>query len=230
VNFPGVFENEVPVHTVTVSSFRMDAHEVTVGRFAAFIAAHLEWGVGRVAAALQNGKYLSNWSAAQATPQRPVVFVTWHAAQAYCRWAGGRLPTEAEWEYAARVGDGREFPWGNQLPTPTRANYSATALNQPSDVGRFPPNPWGLYDLAGNVWEWTLDEWQMKYPSTAATDPIAGGPVADATITSIRGRRTIRGGSYGGAIVNLRTRWRDSHEPTNAIDFVGFRCAYPAGG
>jgi formylglycine-generating enzyme required for sulfatase activity len=97
-------------------------------------------------------------------------------------------------------------------------------------VGRYPPNALGLHDLAGNVWELLLDEWQEAYPEGPVRDPIAGGPVADERILAVTGRRALRGGSFDGGPVNLRTRWRDSHPVTNAVAFVGFRCVYPAPG
>lgn len=230
VSFPGSFENETPLHQVTISSFRMDRNEVTNARFATFVAAHPEWGPGRMLADLHNGQYLNHWSSGsypEGKGDHPVVFVTWHAAQAFCRWAGGRLPTEAEWEYAARGGDEREFPWGDELPGPDRANYGASGLQETRPVGSYPPNSLGLHDMAGNVWEWLLDEWKPEYSGEPRADPIVGGPVPDDSIERVLSRRVLRGGSFGGGVVNLRTRWRDSHEVTNATDFVGFRCAYP---
>ena len=190
VSFPGVFENEVPEHTVTLSAFRLDRYEVT--------------GVDG----------------------RPMASVTWNAAQKYCRSRGGRLPTEAEWEYAARGGTDAEFPWGNELPSPRLANYGRSDRREAVVPGTYPPNRFGLYDLAGNVWEFVLDAWEPTYPSEPQANPIAAGPVADDQIDAIIGRRAIRGGSYDGSVVNLRTRWRDSHPAGNAVPFVGFRCAY----
>jgi formylglycine-generating enzyme required for sulfatase activity len=230
VRFPGSFETEIPLHSVTIGSFRMDRYEITNARFVTFVAAHPEWGPGRRPADLHNGQYLAHWNSGsypEGKGDHPIVYVTWHAAQAFCRWAGGRLPTEAEWEYAARGGDEREFPWGDGDPSPARANYSAGGLAGTVPVGSYPANSLGLHDMAGNVWEWVMDEWEPAYSGEARTDPIVGGPVPDEAIDEVRGRRVIRGGSYGGAVVNLRTRWRDSHEVTNATDFVGFRCAYP---
>lgn len=230
LDFPGAFEEEVEAHQVTLGDFRMDRHEVTNARFADFVAAHPEWGPGRRPAGLHNGHYLDDWKSGSYPDGRgehPVVFVTWHAAQAYCRWAGGRLPTEAEWEYAARARDEREFPWGDELPSPARANYSASNIGTTTPAGSYLPNPLGLHDMAGNVWEWLLDAWRPSYSSAAAVDPIAGGSVSDDALESVRGRRGVRGGSYDGGDVNLRTRWRDSHEVNNATSFVGFRCVYP---
>jgi formylglycine-generating enzyme required for sulfatase activity len=230
VSFPGSFENETPGHVVEVSPFLMDQNEVTNARFAAFLEARPEWRRENVPAERQNGHYLELWTEGRPPSSRadhPVVFVTWHAAQAFCRWAGGRLPTEAEWEFAARAGTNVEFPWGDALPTPALANYAASGKGDTVPVDQYPPNALGLHDLAGNVWEFVLDEWQDHYPEGRQRDPVAGGPVVADVLLGVTGRRVIRGGSFGGAPVNLRTRWRDSHPVTNAVAFVGFRCVCP---
>lgn len=230
VRFPGVFEDEVPEHSVTLSDFRMDRYEVTNAKFSQFVAARPEWSRTRLPAEMHNGHYLESWQVGSYPAEKanhPVVFVTWQAAQAFCRWAGGRLPSEAEWEYAARGGRESEFPWGEALPSAERANYSASGFGDTRPVGSYPPNPLGLHDMAGNVWEFVLDTWPSAYPAESQADPIAGGDVPDAALRTIRGRRVIRGGSYAGAEVNLRTRWRDSHLVSNAAAFVGFRCVYP---
>lgn len=231
LDFPGIFVNESPAHQVTLSAFGMDRHEVTNGRFATFLTARPEWGPSGPAATETNGRYLSHWVGGrvpEGQEDHPVAFVTWHAAQQFCRWAGGRLPTEAEWEYAARGGGDHEFPWGDEPPSPARVNYHASNLDAPTAAGSYPAGALGLHDMAGNVWEWMLDAWQEPYPPGPAVDPVGGGPIPDDAIARVEGRRVVRGGSYGGAEVNLRTRWRDSHEALNAVAFVGFRCAYPA--
>ena len=231
VGWPGAFANETPAHRVTVSAFRMDRHEVTYGRFAAFLRENPDWRRSALDPALHNGDYLVDWVGDEPPAGRenhPIGFVTWHVAQSFCRWAGGRLPTEAEWEYAARAGGSREFPWGDEPPSAERANYHGRGLGATTEVGSFPANDFGLYDLAGNVWEFLLDEWADTYPAGARVDPVGGGPVPDSEILAVTGRRSVRGASYGGSVVNLRTRWRDSHVVTNAVEFVGFRCAYPA--
>jgi formylglycine-generating enzyme len=230
LDFPGVFEDEAPEHAVTVGDFWMDAHEVTNARFSEFVAAHPEWSRAQLPPEMHNGHYLEPWKDGRSPADKashPVVFVTWHAAEAFCRWAGGRLPTEAEWEFAARAGGDSEFPWGDEPPSAQRANYGASDAGGTTPVGSYPPNPLGLYDLAGNVWEFALDAWEPAYPAEAQTDPVAGGAVGD-DFRNIRGRRVVRGASFEGGVVNLRTRWRDSHEVLNAVAFVGFRCVYPA--
>ena len=232
VGFRGVFEDEVPDHEVTVTDFRLDRTEVTNDRFLRFTTERPEWSRARIPEALHNGHYLEHWTSGRPPEGRgdhPVVFVTWHAAQAFCTWAGGRLPTEAEWEYAARARREHEFPWGDELPSPQRANYSATGLGETTAVASYPPNALGIHDMAGNVWEFALDEGRSGYRAEAQVNPVEGGEVpADPSL--VRGRRVLRGASFGGAVVNLRTRWRDSHEVTNAVAFIGFRCAYPAAG
>jgi formylglycine-generating enzyme required for sulfatase activity len=231
IDFPGAFDSEVPAHLVTLSAFRIDRHEVTNARFAEFTARHAEWSKDRLSTQMHNGHYLEHWAGGRPPPAQlghPVVNVTWHAAQAFCRAAGGRLPTEAEWEYAARSRGDDEFPWGSVLPSPEKANYGESGRGGTTPVGSYAPNRLGLYDAAGNVWEFVLDEWQPAYTDRTLTNPMAGGVVADDKLRSVTGRRVVRGGSYDGGVVNLRTRWRDSHEVTNAKPFVGFRCAYSA--
>lgn len=229
VDWPGVLDNESPAHEVTLSDFRIDKHEVTNAQFGKFLDAVSEWRKDRLDSEEHNGDYLADWQEGQYPEERgqhPVVFVTWAAAQSYCRWRDGRLPTEAEWEFVARSGDSRVFPWGDTLPSPERANYYSSNIGEPVEVGKYPPNDLGVFDLAGNVWEFLLDAWVPQYPSEAQIDPIAGGPIENEQIRDIRGRRAVRGASFGGSVVNLRTRWRDSHVVTNAIGFVGFRCTY----
>lgn len=133
----------------------------------------------------------------------PLTNVTWAQADAHCAAQGKRLPTELEWEWAARGGlPDPEFPWGNDPADGTRANYGPTGIGAPTKVGRFPPNGYGLYDMAGNVWEFTATPWPGS-----------------------QDRYALRGGSFGGASVNLRVRYRDSHRANAPGVHVGFRCA-----
>ena len=214
-----LFQDETPKQRVTIGSFYLDRTEVTNAQFRQFVEKNPEWQKGKIAAEFHNGKYLQQWNgnefpAGQA--DHPVVFVSWYAATAYCMAQGKRLPSEAEWEYAARGGlEGKIFPWGDSLPDTTRANYGASGINAATKVASYPANGYGLYDMVGNVWEYLADEWQ-KYPLKRSSE---------SDYRHVKTRRALRGGSYGGGVVNLRVTYRDSHAPENAGDHVGFRCA-----
>jgi formylglycine-generating enzyme required for sulfatase activity len=211
------------MQAVTLEAFWIDRHEVTNRQFAAFVAAVPRWRKANVDPEEHNGKFLEHWvggAPAVGDEDRPVVFVTWSAAQAYCDWRGGRLPTEAEWEYVARSGDDREFPWGDELPSPGLANYQASEHGRSVNVGQYPASDFGVFDLAGNIWEFLADEWREHYEIR----PVDALDVAPTAAPS--SRRSVRGASFDGSVVNLRTRWRDSHVVSNAVEFVGFRCAY----
>jgi formylglycine-generating enzyme required for sulfatase activity len=218
-----LFEAEHPARTVRVAAFRLDRTEVTNERYAAFLAAEPSWRPGRIPDSLHDGDYLRHWTGgrpADSIARHPVVFVSWQAAAAYCAWAGRRLPTEAEWEYAARGGlTGEVFPWGERMPHDSLVNWGGDRHEGPVAVGSYAPNGYGLHDMAGNVWEFVQDEWRTP----AGVEPPA--PHASDGRTRVSTRRVIRGGSWGAAAVNLRVRWRDSHPPDDAGDHVGFRCA-----
>jgi formylglycine-generating enzyme required for sulfatase activity len=227
-----IFGDETPGHPVKVSPFYIDKHEVTNAGFRSFLKKHPEWQKDRISADLQNGKYLQDWTAnnyPKGKADFPVVFVTWYAAVAYCRSQGKRLPTEAEGEFAARGGlTNSTFPWGDEPADKSRANYGASNLGAATRVGSYPANGYGLYDMAGNVWEFLADEW-AKYSVGPALqiDPVAGDDLfahGDSYL-NVRSRRVIRGGSWGGSPINLRVTYRDSHPPEGAGDHVGFRCA-----
>jgi formylglycine-generating enzyme required for sulfatase activity len=204
-----VFEAELPKRRVRLGPYLVDRFEVTNAEFATFLERNPQWQPDRIPARYHNGRYLEHWTAGlypSGTSDHPVTNVPWFAARAYCQATGKRLPTEAEWEYAARGGErGEMFPWGAALPDSTRANWSDSGHDATVPVGRYPANGYGLFDMAGNVWEYTADEWP------AGADGVV--------------RYGIRGGSYGAAVVNLRVRFRDSHPATGAGPHVGFRCA-----
>ena len=147
-----------------------------------------------------------DWDEQSLHPNRPVVRVSWEAAQEYCGWAGVRLPTEAEWERAARGAEGRIYPWGNDPPSPELANYGDTKVGAASPVGLFPlgstPEPENIADMAGNVWEWMADWYDDE-----------------------KQYRELRGGSWYDVSSVLRAAGRGRFQPGDWYDDVGFRCA-----
>jgi len=230
-----MFAEETPRHQVKIDSFYLDKYEVVNADFKKFLDKNPDWRKDKIPAEFHNGKYLQQWNSGgefpKANENHPVVFVSWYAAAAFCQSQGKRLPTEAEWEFAARGGlSNKAFPWGDEPADKTRANFGASEIGAATAVGSYPANGYGLFDMAGNVWEFLADEWQ-KYPVNAEiqVNPVAGGDFfLKDSYRQIKTRRVIRGGSYGGAPVNLRVAFRDSHLPENAGDHVGFRCAQNA--
>jgi formylglycine-generating enzyme required for sulfatase activity len=202
--------DEQPEHKVYVDSFSMDVYEVTVGQYAAFLQAK---GIDQP----------SDWKTMNqpAHQKRPIANVDSTDASAYCKWAGKRLPTEAEWEKAARGTDGRLYPWGNDPPTPLHANFGKTEWNNHgvlAPVGTFEAgkSPYGIYDMAGNVWEWVSDWYDYNYykvsPAQNPTGPSSGGTKA------------IRGGSWYSNPRAMRSSNRSLISPTDQ-GLNGFRCA-----
>ena len=224
-----LFEEETPKHKVNIGSFYLDRTEVTNAQFKRFIDQNPEWQKDKIPATLHNGKYLQHWNGNNFPAGQdnfPVMLVSWYAAAAYCQAQGKRLPTEAEWEYAAQGGlEGKAFPWGDEMPDKTRANYGDSGLKAATAVASYPANGYGLHDMAGNVWEFLADEWR-KYPLETKGDPAA--MFKNRAFLTVKTRRALRGGSFGRSPVNLRVTYRDSHAPENAGDHVGFRCAMTA--
>jgi formylglycine-generating enzyme required for sulfatase activity len=172
------YSDEQPVHTVYLDAFYIDKYEVTNAQYAALLSAMGNqeeggwfWylGRGQDARIRQVG---GTWQAEAGYKDHPVVDVTWYGARAYCAWAGKRLPTEAEWEKAARGTDGRTYPWGDQAPDCSRANFvwlDVPCVSDTSRVGSYPSgaSPCGALDMAGNVDEWVNDWYQNDYYAVA---------------------------------------------------------------
>ena len=204
-------EVERPPHTVFVDAFEIDQFEVTNEQFERFIAE-----TGYITDAEKAGE--TPWRAyAGGKPKHPVVKVSWNDAKAFCEWAEKRLPTEAEWEKAARGTDGRTYPWGNAWDV-DKANTKDAGYRGTTIVGSFPSgaSPYGVMDMAGNVAEWTSD-WFQPYP---------GYPGGDGEAQYFGEKyRVIRGGGWFSDQELVRTTERSASSVELANDDVGFRCA-----
>lgn len=198
---------EQPVHAVTVSTFCMDATEVTAGAYGACTAP------GCTTPGTDGG---CTWRAS-GRENYPLNCIEWASSRAFCQWRGGDLPTEAQWEYAARGTDGRTYPWGNEAPSSSRLCWNRSG---PCAAGSYPAgnSPFGISDLAGNVYEWTLD-WSGAYAAGGAT------PIVDPTGPSTGSSRIYRGGAWYFNDANLvRAAWRYQVTPAWRGGDAGFRC------
>ena len=225
-------QDETPVHNVFVDSFFMDMHEVTVGEYRLFVeeTGHPapEWS--------QVGRYAP-------TDKHPIVYVSWHDAMAFATWAGKRLPTEAEWEKAARGGMiAKIYPWGNIAPNGKQCNFADKNLkhywwtDQKADdghaftapVGSYPENGYGLFDMAGNVWEWCIDEYDAGfYTVSESVNPVSGANTIEEIskdFESVESNRVLRGGSWIVTALNVRSSTRFMLMPESTNYSVGFRC------
>jgi len=237
--------DEQPVHTVYLDAFWIDQTEVTNAMFSLFVerTGYQTDAEGKGSSYVFDG---ANWNDVSGAdwqhPQgpssglaglndHPLVHVSWNDAEAYCGWAGARLPSEAEWEKAARGTDGRTYPWGNQSPAGNLLNFADVNLNVDwadknvndgyeftAPVGSYPSgaSPYGALDMAGNVWEWVADWYGETYysqsPSSNPTGPASGEV------------RVLRGGSWVSDEDVVRSAHRVRSNPTDSFDFVGFRC------
>lgn len=213
--------DEYPRHEVMLDNYYIDIFEVTHGRYAEFVNATGH----RIPV---NPKYPKRtlWSdhLSDSLSERPIINVDWQDADAYCRWAGKRLPTEAEWEKAARGTDDRRFPWGNVEPTHKHLNFNQQWQGEKTlmPVGSYEAgkSPFGAYDMAGNVWEWVADWYDpLYYEKSPAANPK--GPDSG-TYKVLRSS----GWSVETPLVRLFTRVKS--DPTNRNDSTGFRCAKDA--
>jgi iron(II)-dependent oxidoreductase len=217
--------DERPAHRFELKAFSMDRTPVTNQQFAEFLNA--AGPVNRRGERLYDvddndariHKRGDRWLPDRGFENHPVVEVSWFGARDYCAWAGKRLPTEAEWEKAARGDDGRRFPWGSELPDSSRARFNA-GWNQTAPVGSFPQgaSPYGVLDMAGNVWEWVSSAYfPYPYDPGDGREDLTPGPV-----------RATRGGGHDSPQDELTATQRGrnlSRAFRSGHHNIGFRCA-----
>ncbi len=214
--------DEYPRHEVTLDAFYIDKFEVTNGRYLEFVRATAH----RVPQhpTKQNRNLWEGSLMPESIADRPVVNVDWYDAEAYCTWAGRRLPTEAEWEKAARGGDDRRFPWGNVEPTHKHLNFNQHWVGEKTlmPVGSYEAgkSPYGAYDMAGNVWEWVADWYDMRYyeksPEKNPKGPDSG-----------KGK-VLRSSGWQVETPMVRIFTRVESDPLIRNESTGFRCAKDA--
>ena len=207
---PRILLDDRPTRKVFVSAFHMDAKEVTHEQYAKFVAAFkrvppypYHWQDGKPPADLLTS---------------PVFNVTWNDAVDYCKWQGKRLPTEAEWEKAARGGkEGLDYPLSDKLDAKAARYANPTG---PSPVGSFPPNDYGLSDMSGNVAEWCADWFDRDYYSRNENHNPQGPPTGQ--------YKVIRGGAWSDSAKVLKLHYRNWVRPTQRTPNIGFRCVVTA--
>ena len=204
-------DNEKPVHDVTLDAFWIDRTEVTNAQYAKCVSAGKCAAPSETKPATRSSYYGNSQYA-----DYPVILVSWDDANNYCTWAGGQLPPEAQWEYAARGPQGYTYPWGNDEPNHTLLNHNLD-VGDTTAVGSYPAGAsWvGALDLAGNVGEWVQD-WYGPYPSSAQTNPT--GPTSGTY-------RVLRGGAWSYYAANNSMAYRMYTTPDVRYDNLGVRCA-----
>jgi formylglycine-generating enzyme required for sulfatase activity len=215
-----LYKSEEPVHFVYLDSYQIMRYEVTNEQYAQCVRnGACEGGGYEYQSTAWN---ILNRLNDRAYANHPVVSVNWFQAEKYCKWIGARLPTEAEWEKAARGTDGRTYPWGENIDC-AYANYFSgkndKCVGDTTPVGSYEigQSPYGVFDMAGNVWEWVADWYsEVFYSSSPAKNPV--GP-------DLGSGRVLRGGSWYNSDVNARTAVRSGLDPAGTSHYFGFRCA-----
>jgi formylglycine-generating enzyme required for sulfatase activity len=210
-------ENEVknakPAHTVWLDAFWIDQTDVTNAEYAKCVSA----GGCQAPQNNRSNTHASYYENADFDAY-PIIYVDWNQADSYCQWAGRRLPTEAEWEKAARGTDGRIYPWGKGIDQ-KKANYGYVLMDT-TRAGSYPEgaSPYGALDMAGNVWQWVADWYNESYYQSQTTWRNPGGPDSGT-------ERVIRGGSWINLGFDVTSSERGSGDPGGAYSSFGFRCA-----
>ena len=222
--------DERPVHMVDVDTFYIHKYEVTNAQYKNFVDANPQWQKNKIPRELHNGTYLNLWEDnmyPSGKENHPVVYISWYAAMAYAEWAGRRLPTEAEWEKAARGGlVGAKYPWGDAIDG-SMANYGGS-VGDTMPVGSYPANDYGLYDMTGNVMEWCLDAYEVDFYGRSPTrNPLAGGDLRTIIngFLNVSSLRAVRSGCWYNVPMHVRVADRYGATPIHASKGRGFRCA-----
>ena len=216
--------NEQPLHTIYLDAYWIDRTEVTNAQYRRCVEA----GVCTLPSE-RHSVMIFNETPYFDNPRRqdyPVVHVSWADADTYCRWAGKQLPTEAEWEKAARGVDGRTYPWGNEWdPGKLNSWNDGWSHHGLMDVGRYPEgaSPYGTLDMAGNVWEWVADWYDEDYYSHSPYRNPAGYSSADPVLKVMRG-----GSAFNTSEWNVRCAFRGRLDPNRTLGDLGFRCVSAA--
>ncbi len=229
-NYTKIDGTEKLVYTVYVDAFYIDKYPVTNAQYKAFLSENPQWQKDNIHEDYHNGNYLITWNRnnyPKGKTDHPVVNVSWYTAMAYAQWIGKRLPTEAEWEKAARGGlDAKTYPWGDQLNT-IMANYGKY-IGVTTPIGEYLPNDYGVYDMAGNVWEWCLDEYDRNLhkklpPQNDDAEANSIGETIN-NFLSIKTSRVLRGGSWASSPKTLKVAYCGAAPPTLTYNSYGFRC------
>lgn len=248
-------QNEMPQREFYLSAYFIDKYPVTNAQYKHFIESggytqkalwsEAGWQYILESSPLENNDLDCVF---QGEPDCPAANISWYEAEAFAKWAGKRLPTEAEWEKAARGADGRIYPWGNEFDK-MKLNCAEAKIEKPTPVTKYPQGQsvYGCFDMAGNIWEWTADWYDSHYyhhapdkdpqgPALAEENPYFGRPEKvgvsiyelkpSATSRALSGCKVLRGGSWNGSgVVHIRCANRDYDEPSYKNDTIGFRCA-----
>ena len=222
---------------IYVEAFYIDTYEVTNAQYKKFIDTNPQWQKDQILDKYHNGSYLDYWDGNNyptGKDDSPVTHVSWYAAMAYAQWADKRLPTEAEWEKAARGGlVGMKYPWGDAIDA-SKANYDGN-FDGPTPVGNYAANGYGLYDMSGNVSEWCLDANEYYVMSRGQIIPeVEPISVTETTylvhnFTEVKDfpERVLRGGCWDSYAPDVQAGSRHALEPTFAYGDLGFRCVKP---
>lgn len=211
-----VFPEEQPVHSVYLDAFWMDRTDITNKMYALCVNAGACSAPGGTSS-FAHSSYYGN----SEFDNYPVIHVDWTMANTYCKWAGRQLPTEAQWEKAARGTDGNVYPWGNNVPSNDLLNYNGV-VGDTTEVGKYPKgaSPYGVLDMAGNVWQWVADWYSdTYYASSPAYNPLGPDSGQD---------RMLRGGAWYNSGYNIRSAHRYWFHPSYTYYGVGFRCSRTA--